>query len=273
MQIAPQSYYHQPRMLSPWLVSWQRVCRPKLRLFCFPYAGGNANIFRSWAEHLPQAIEVLAIQLPGRGCRFSEAPQSSLDVAVKQIGRALAPYLDQPYALFGHSLGALMAFEVARQLKRQGYQTPWQLVVSSCRAPQLSVRDRSIHNLPDNELIDAIRDYKGTPESLLVDHEMMALVLPILRADFKMVETYQYQSGPKLRCPLTVYGGRNDESVSLQHLLAWREQTTDIFTYHQFEGDHFYLHQYQAQLLKALGQLILSSLFSEQITEFLSPSA
>lgn len=241
---------------TPWFTSQRLNPLARLRLFCFPYAGGGAPIYRLWPQSLPSEIEVCVGQLPGRGTRLREQPFTSLDALVEAAAEAIAPLLDKPFALFGHSMGAMISFELARKLREQGRPQPVHLFVSGRRAPQLPNRDTMSYNLPEAELGQELLRLNGTPREVLEHPELMELMLPLLRADFSVVETYVYRPGVPLDCPLTAFGGLRDAEVSREQLEAWREQTTGEFTLRMLPGDHFFLNdpQSQALLLRALAK-------------------
>ena len=242
----------------PWVVSTK--ARPRLRLFCLPYAGGGASIFRLWANKLPQEIEVCPIFLPGRERRMSEAPFSRLGPMIEMLGRELSPLLDVPFAFFGHSMGALISFELIRYLRKNQQPAPVHLFASSFRGPQLPDRNSTLHTLADNEVIDMLRDIGGTSQSILQHSELMDMLLPLLRADFELCETYEYIPEPPLDCPITAFGGTQDQMVSVQELEAWRIQTRGEFTIKLFAGDHFFLNSQQDALLRAVGRGLASLL-------------
>jgi len=228
-----------------------------LRLFCFPYAGGAASVFRDWSDGLPADVEVCPIQLPGRGARLMEPPLSQLPPLIEALAEALLPLLDKPFALFGHSLGSLVSFELARQLRTKHQVRPVRLFVSAGPAPQIPHRGPPIHNLPEKEFSAELRRLNGTPGELLNHKELMDIVLPSLRADFALYESYRYSSGPPLNCPISTYGGLNDPKVKYNDLEAWRDQTSVSFSIRMFAGDHFFLRTTQALLLRALSQELL----------------
>lgn len=235
---------------------WVSCPRPRpqmrVRLFCFPYAGGGASIYRPWSERLPPTIEVCSIQLPGRGARLMEKPFSRISPLVAALGPALLPLLDKPFAFFGHSMGALISFELARLLQKKGGPQPLHLFVSGAAAPHLPPREVALYNLPEPELIKALRSLNGTPKELLESEELMQLMLPTLRADFAICDTYTYKNGAALRCPITVCGGTRDRKLSRSDLQAWRSETDASFSVQMFPGDHFFLHTAQPQLLQLL---------------------
>jgi medium-chain acyl-[acyl-carrier-protein] hydrolase len=160
--------------------------------------------------------------------------------------------LDKPFALFGHSMGALVAFELARELRRQNRPVPLHLFVSARRAPQCSQLERKRHLLPAPEFIQDLRELGGTPEAVLKDSSLMELMLPLLRADFALVETYEYKPEATLSCPITVFGGNADRDVPLQELCEWKEQTHNEFRLQMFQGDHFYLLHREAEVVREI---------------------
>jgi len=211
------------------------------RLFCFPYAGGGASIFRTWPQRLPPDIEVCAIQLPGRENRLKETPFAKLSPLIDALADVLYPYMDFPFAFFGHSLGSLISFELTRRLRRQKAPCPLQLFVSGCRAPQIPDPDPPIHQLPDAEFTEEMRRFKGTPKAVLDNPELMEVFLPLLRSDVGLYETYIYDHEAPLDCPISAFGGLEDEEVSREELAAWYAQTRSRFNIQMFPGDHFFL--------------------------------
>jgi medium-chain acyl-[acyl-carrier-protein] hydrolase len=205
---------------------------------------------------LPADVEVCPVQLPGRGTRLTEPPFTQLSRLVQALAEALFPLLDKPFAFFGHSLGALVSFELARQLRRLhgvGVQ-PVHLFVSADRAPQIPYRDLPIHSLPEGQFLVELRRLKGTPREALEDEELMQSMLPVLRADFAVYETYVFSTEPPLNCPISTYGGLQDHKVSRGDLEAWRDQTSVSFSLRMFPGDHFFLNTTQPVLLRVLSQ-------------------
>jgi medium-chain acyl-[acyl-carrier-protein] hydrolase len=173
---------------------------------------------------------------------------------VEALAEALVPLLDKPFAIFGHSLGALAGFEFARHLRRQSGIRPVRLFVSADRAPQIPSRYRPIHALSEGDFLAELRRLNGIPEKVLEDAELMQLVIPIVRADVAAYETYVYATEPPLDCPISGFGGLQDRRVSRTDLEAWREQTSASFSLRMFPGDHFYLNTAQLPLLQALSQ-------------------
>ncbi|HEX5661096.1 MAG TPA: alpha/beta fold hydrolase [Polyangiales bacterium] len=212
----------------------------RLRLLCFPNAGGGASAYRLWQERLPDDIEVCAVQLPGRENRLREPALRELPALIELLRAETAQLRRGPFAFFGHSLGALVAFELTRALRRAGERLPVQLFVSSCRAPHTDDEGVALSELDDASFLGALREFAGTPEAVLQDHELLALVLPTLRADFALRDGYRCAEEPGLALPITVYGGEDDAHVSLSSLFAWRAHTQRSFSLARFPGGHFY---------------------------------
>jgi len=236
-----------------WLHRPRPIERPALRLFCLPHSGGSPALFRQWHQALPASVELLAVQLPGRGIRFREAPYWHITPLLEALLDALRPQLDVPFAFFGHSLGALLAFEVAHALHSEGLQ-PRVLFVSSSHAPQLLPTGEMLHTLPRQELVSALQRINGTPSEVFAEKELLDLILPSLRADMAVYETYSYQARAPLRYPIIACGGLEDSRVTPPQLEAWREQAAGRFEIHFFAGDHFYLNGVRPQLMEIIGR-------------------
>ncbi|WP_392482156.1 thioesterase II family protein [Nostoc sp. C110] len=237
-----------------WVICPQTNPQANLRLFCFPYAGGSAAIFRTWPNNLPSNVEVCAVEYPGRGRQIKSAPLTRLEPLAEAIAPVLLPYLDKPFAFFGHSMGGLVSFELTRLLRSQYNLTPFHLFISARRAPQLPPIKPPLHILSDHDLQDELRSLNGTPKAVLESEELMQIFLPILRADFAVLETYIYTPKQPLECPITAFGGLQDQDVGHEALQAWREQTIAAFSLHEFNGDHFFIHSHQELLLKFIYQ-------------------
>lgn len=241
------------------------IARPRpnsqagLRLFCFPYSGAGASVFYPWSDVLPATVEVYPVQFPGRETRLAEPPFTRLAPLVQAAAQALLPYLDRPFAFFGHSLGALVSFELVRHLRRQRGPGPVHLFVSGHDAPQIPDCNPPIHNLPEPEFVEKLRRLNGMSEEVLENAELMQLLLPILRADFAVCETYRYEADRPLDCPISAFGGLQDAYVSRENLEAWRAQTDNSFSLRLFPGDHFYLNTDRSLLLRVLARELASS--------------
>jgi len=242
------------RIVSPWLVRFSAIPRPRMRLFCFPYAGGAAHVFRQWPQKVGSDVEICAVEPPGRGSRMRENPFTNLFELVAVAAPALTPYMDCPFAFFGHSMGAIVSFELARYLRKTGRKEPSHLFLSGCRAPQLTHTRTVTYDLPEPEFIEDLRRLKGTPEEVLAHPELLQLMLPLLRADFAITQTYRYAEEAPLSCPLTIFGGLEDDEATREHLSPWSEHTTGAFSLHMLPGDHFFLHTSQDLLFEVVRQ-------------------
>ena len=223
----------------------------KLRLFCFPHAGGGAAAFRDWARELTD-IAVCPARLPGREHRLREAPFDRMEALVEALSTAIASHLQQPFAFFGHSMGAAVAFELARALRRKQLPEPACLLVSGARAPQFRLYHRPGPEPTDAELLEEVHRLGGLPQEVLDHQELLGLILPALRADARLYRNYAYIPESRLSMPMMAYGGRGDDNVKQTHLAAWREQTTTTFTLRMFEGGHFFLANNRMMFLQAL---------------------
>ncbi len=240
--------------LGPWVYWYKRNPQACLRLFCFPYAGAGASLFRTWAEAL-SSIEVCPVQLPGRENRITQTSFIHWLPLVETLARALGPYFDIPFAFFGHSMGALLSFELARQLRARGLVEPIHLFVSGHRAPQLPNTTPRLRHLSKPELVRELRRLRGTPEAVLQSAELLDLLLPTLRSDFAICERYVYHPELPLDLPISAFAGIEDRLASPDDLAGWREQTRRSFKLRSYPGDHFFLHTSACTaLLKAIAE-------------------
>lgn len=238
---------------NPWFACYQPRSQCRLRLFCFPYAGGAASAFRTWTKDIPEDIEICPVQLPGRETRFSEPAFTKFPPLLEAMEPALLPYLDKPFAFFGHSMGALIGFELARYLHDKHDLSPCHFFVSARRAPQLP-EPHPLYNLPEFMFIEELRRLNGTPEAVFKSRELLAILLPILRADFTLCDTYNYQQAPLLSCPITAFGGTKDQKAQRDELDAWRIHTQREFSLHIFHGHHFFINDARSEILKIIAQ-------------------
>jgi len=232
----------------------------RMRLFCFPYAGGTAAVFRSWAQYLPAEIELCAVQYAGRGSRLAEPLGEDVMAVMNGIYQDLQPFLKKPFAFFGHSMGALVSYEFARRLQQEKQPEPLQLFVSGCNAPHERNVDEFTHNLPEPEFIAELRRLQGTPAEVLDNADLMQLMTPIIRADFKASQTYKYIPGPPLECSLRALGGLQDERISREKVAAWSEHTRGSFRVQMLPGDHFLLNTSASLITRIIAQELLMHL-------------
>ena len=225
--------------------SWVAMHRPRpearLRLFCLPFAGGGASSYRTWHEELPRHIEVVPVQFPGREDRFREEPLSQLHELVGGMVSGLLPFMATlPFAFFGHSLGAIVALEATRTLAGSGAPMPRHLILSARSAPQLPLRRTPVRNLSQADIAQWMRRVGGTPQQVLDNQELMDLLVPALRADLEIDDTYQSTPDFVLSCPLTVVGGDQDDEALPHELQAWSPYTRNSFALHVLKGNHFF---------------------------------
>lgn len=227
--------------LSSVLASFGRHPSAPVRLLCLPHAGGTCAFFRRWPALLP-GVDVLAVQLPGRGARFTEPAPDSLPAAAEALADAIEPMLDRPYAVFGHCLGAVLGFEFVRHIRRRGLPEPVHLFVSAAPAPHLAPSQPRVSDLPDAQFRDVVVRLGGTGEALAANHELLELLLPVVRADFRLGEEYRVGDAPPLACPVTVFAG-DEDSQTASGFAAWEQHTTGQFRLVTLPGGHFYLDQ------------------------------
>jgi medium-chain acyl-[acyl-carrier-protein] hydrolase len=239
---------------NPWVSFFRPNPRARLRLFCFPYAGGSSLIYRQWPEGLPADVELCAVQLPGRGSRLHEPAFRHMPALVEVLAQVLLPLFDRPFACYGHSMGASIGFELARRLRQDHALEPVHLFVSGRRAPQIPMTDPPSYQLPEPVFIEELRRLNGTPQEVLEHPEMMQLLLPVLRADFQLIQTYTYEPGSPLACPISAFGGLQDMDANRDLLEPWRTQTTAAFSLQMLPGDHFFPHTARPLLLQSIAR-------------------
>jgi surfactin synthase thioesterase subunit len=223
------------------------------RLFCFPHGGGSAAEFVRWSRHLPN-VEIVAVQLPGRGSRLAEPALTRMDELVAALVQAMPT--GAPYSVFGHSLGALVAYELVQELCRRDRRLPDHLIVSGFPAPSTPRTEPPVHHLPDDELINEVgRRHGGVPAEILADPELTAMMAGYLRADYEILETYAWRPDPPLPVPVTVFGGR-DDVIDADALRAWQRHASGELTLRLFPGDHFYFRQHEMTVLRALAGVV-----------------
>jgi surfactin synthase thioesterase subunit len=237
---------------SLWLCRLGNNKKPTLRIFCFSYAGGGVSTYRNWPALLPKNIEVVAIQLPGRESRFAEAPIDSLSGLLSKLTQEVPKLFDVPFVFFGHSLGALVAFEFTRTLRALRLPSPEKLFVSGRRAAHLSLDRKPFHQLSDDELIEEIKKFDDSNQELFDNRDLMKLMMPTLRADFTIHDTYQYTNAEPLQTPITVFGGLDDYTTDHESLTAWQKHSQQEINVSMLSGEHFFIDTAREVLLHRL---------------------
>lgn len=238
---------------TPWLSCYSPNPNAKIRLFCFPFAGGGSSIFRTWNQDLPTWVEVCPVQFPGRENRIREKPFKNMQELITTTVKALAPYFDLPFVFFGHSMGASIAYSLTRYLRKNNNLLPKHLLVSGRLAPHIADKNK-LYALPEKEFREKLKKYNGTPAAILENEEIMQLIIPLLRADFSVCETNIYTPDDPLDCSLSAFSGENDSLVDFKDLQAWQQHTTRRFRIELFPGDHFFLRDVQKDLLKSISR-------------------
>jgi medium-chain acyl-[acyl-carrier-protein] hydrolase len=235
-----------------WIAKTGRQPGARVRLFCFPYAGASSAVFRTWPSRFSGDVDAVLVELPGRGSRMREQCFTDLGDLVEATYHGICHAFDRPFAFFGHSMGALLAFELTRLLRRRGEMLPIQLFLSGHAGPRVPRDDSPRHGLPREEFIAELRRMNGTPAEVLENPELMDILLPLLRADFSVSETYKYTSEPPLSTPMTVFGGLHDKHISSQEFRMWSEECEGPFALRMIPGDHFFLHSQEAALVEEI---------------------
>jgi surfactin synthase thioesterase subunit/glycosyltransferase involved in cell wall biosynthesis len=242
-----------------WFSGLADMAAGKLTLVCFPYAGGGTMVYRNWRDALPDAA-VIATRLPGRESRLGEPPLTSMQSLVETIGAEIVPHLREPFAFFGHSMGAILAFELTRWLRANNHPLPGSLHVSAARAPQFRLNHKPRPEPDESTFLEELRRLEGMPRDVLDNSELMSVVLPALRADANLYREYVYQPDDPLPVAIHAYGGASDPNIQRDHLERWCEQTIKQFSIQQFEGGHFFIQSAQARFLQALHANLTASI-------------
>lgn len=247
---------------------WFNIKKPApdalIRLFCFPYAGGSAQIFQDWHQSLPPEVEVIGVQYPGRGSRFVDPLIGSCDDMVEALMPNILPGVSKPFIFFGHSNGGLLSFELARALQQKGITRQLHHFISAKRAIHLPARKKPLHNLPDDEFMAELEDLGGTPREILAQKELMELFMPVLRSDFSLSETFTYRGTHKLNCDATLMYGHADEDVPEADVLQWQELMAGRVDKKAYDGDHFFINSHKEQVLDFLNQKLLAQVQGQQ---------
>jgi len=235
-----------------WIANKKPNPKASWRCFAFPCAGAGASFYRGWAAHFPPEADFLPIQLPGRENRFSEKRCASLEELLPGLALGLAPYLDRPFVFFGHSLGALVSFELARRLQAAGRSGPLQLIAAAFHGPSLPNEHPILHTLPDDKFTEALLGFDGIPAEVARNRELLDLLAATARSDFQVFETYPYQTGAPLTCPILALGGDQDAFVPQESLDAWARETSAGFEKTILAGGHHFVTGHAAWIARKI---------------------
>lgn len=232
-----------------WFFVPRRLTSPRIRVFCFPYAGGSATLFRDWPKALPDDVELVGIQLPGRAFRLKDPAFTDMSCLLDELEGLLSPHLEVPFVFYGHSMGSLVAFELVRRFQAKGQALPKLVFLSGRRAPHLVTNGADVKSMDDEAFIDHLRGLGGTPDEIINNRRLMNLILPSLRADFELLYKWKHQDGELLSMPLRVAGGKEDKPIKQEDLEAWSRYTRAGFSVQMFKGGHFFVHDAEDELL------------------------
>lgn len=251
------------------LASWFYIQKPnpaaKMRLFCFPYAGGGASVFKDWHQSLNTEFEIIAIRLPGRESRFNEEPINSLSLLVDFLYHNILSLMDKPFIFFGHSNGALVCFELSRLLQRKKKPMPDRIILSAKCPPHISRDVKNISQLPDAEFLTELHNMSGTPIEILQNHELMELLIPMLRADFSLSENFHYENDITLKCSATLFYGQQDK-ITIEQIMAWQDLFLKPVQVIAFSGGHFFIDEQRPQVLNKINQVLNEHIKTENFT-------
>lgn len=231
----------------------------KIKLFCLPYAGGSATMYEKWRRSLHPSIELIAVEYAGRGKRFSEPLCPNLEETIDDLCSIIEKEIDEtPYCIFGHSMGALVGYELYHRLKEKKLSLPVHMFLSGKGAPHFPHKDRIIHNLSDADFKDELLKLEGTPKEVLTNEDLMEIFLPILRSDFKAIEEYEYfEKEDIMDCNSTVLYGK-DEKMPINEISEWQEHTKKKCNFIKFSGGHFFIHDHSEDIVNIINNTLFS---------------
>ncbi|MDP4501995.1 thioesterase II family protein [Nonomuraea turcica] len=238
--------YHDTASPARWFSDPSPRPGARRQLFCLPYAGAGASAFRGWAAAAGPQLEVLPVVLPGRESRYTEP----FDVDIAELASAIAARADRPYTIYGHSMGGRLGFEVIRELRKRGERQPLRLCLGGCRPPDILEPLAELSSVSDEELLGRLAELGGLPAEILTEPELCELILPVLRADFTWLDTYEYEPEPPIEVPIVAFAGAEDHSVTPDDMRGWARHTTAGFDLRVEPGGHFFLHERRDHILK-----------------------
>jgi surfactin synthase thioesterase subunit len=231
----------------------------RVKLFCLPYAGGSVMVYSKWQKYLHDSVDTCPLELSGRGRRFEEPFYNNIEEAVSDLYQSIQDQLDNaPYVFFGHSMGSLLVYELIFKIRENKRREPLHTFISGKNPPHITENNRKLHKLPDREFMEEIIKLGGTPNEILKEPELLSLVIPILKADYKLLETYQWTpKNDNINCGLTVFGGTEDADVNIKDLAEWRQYTSREFNLYQFGGGHFFINEKTADIVEIINQTLI----------------
>ena len=228
---------------------------PKVRLFCFPFAGGGVNTYMPWVELMHCDVELVLVQLPGRGSRMLESAHDDMESVINELMQEADFITKIPYIFFGHSLGSRVAFELACTLQSHNMPLPQYFIASGSRPPHLDVEEKEIYKLPEPEFLQELKELNGTPQEILANEELMQILIPLLRADFKIADTYR-ATKTAMPFPMLVLHGKEDIEITLSQLFKWSELSNVNCNLVEINGDHFFIHEYSHDVVEQVSSVV-----------------
>jgi surfactin synthase thioesterase subunit len=235
---------------TPWIFEPTPISEPAIRIFCVPYAGGSASAYREWSKYVSPRVQLCPIELPGHGSRWNDPLRTEMTGLVADLVESIEPLLDRPYAVFGHSMGSVIALNLASTLEQSSLEWPMHAFVSGFRPLHVPWPQPCLHQLGDADLIERLRSFGGTPESVLGHDELMKVLLPVLRADFQLIETAAPVSLRPLHCSMSVFAGQDDPGATLEEMEQWCSYTRADFRLRSYPGNHFFPWSCLPQLIR-----------------------
>jgi medium-chain acyl-[acyl-carrier-protein] hydrolase len=248
-------------MKNKWFVIPKPNLTADLKLICFPYAGGSSSTYFPWIKWLPDNVELIIIQAPGRGARIDESAYSDMQTLIKNLIEFIPHILNKPYVFFGHSLGSRIAFELMNQLSILNYAIPHHFIASGSKGPHHISTKEPTYNLPHDKFIDELKLLNGTPQAVLENKELMELFLPLLKADFEIADKYYYQGNTRFNCPISVLGGEEDVEISLSDLCSWGIFFKNDADIHILPGNHFFIDNNSELVQQKVNTIIQNCLY------------